>query len=153
MDRLALVHRTQAHLRDFGLTAFREIDVVRYINEGIERVIQIVPQFDDMVELTYDTQIPIVFPKAYHHLLSVYASARLFAQDDRFHQSATLMNEFEIKMAGMYEDLMSGDLIAYDSDGKEIDFSRPPDYVTNEYFLGRSYTHEFRKRGVLLDED
>jgi hypothetical protein len=153
MNRLDLVQRTQSNLRDFGLTAFREIDVVRYINEGIERVIQIVPQFDDMVELTYDTQSPIVLPKAYHHLLSVYASARLFAQDDRFHQSATLMNEFEIKMAGMYEDLMSGDLIAYDVDGNEIDFSRPPDYVRNEYFLGRSYTHEFRRGGVLLDED
>jgi hypothetical protein len=152
VNRRELIERTQAHLRDFGLTAFREIDVARYLNEAIERVIQIIPQFDDMVELTYDTQIPIVLPKAYHHLLSVYASSRLFAQDDRFHQSATLMNEFEVKMAGMFEDLMTGDLVAYDKDGKPINFSREPDYVANEYFLGRYNTHQFKK-GVVFDED
>jgi len=152
MNRLELVERTKSHLRDFGLTAFREIDVIRYINEGIERVIQIIPQFEDMVDLEYDTQVPIVLPKAYHHLLSVYASARLFAQDDRFHQSATLMNEFEVKLAGLYEDLISGDVVAYDSDGNEIDFSRKSDYVKNEYYLDRYNTHRFN-RTVLMDED
>jgi hypothetical protein len=151
MNRLELVERTKSHLRDFGLTAFREIDVVRYINEGIERVVQIIPQFEGMVALEYDTQEPIILPKAYHHLLAVYASARLFAQDDRFHQSATLMNEFEVKLAGLYEDLISGDVIAYDGDGNEIDFSSKSDYVKNEYYLSRYNTHRFNK--VVLDDE
>lgn len=151
MDRKSLVERTKSHLRDFGLTAFREVDVIRYINEGIERVVQIIPQFEGMVPLEYDTQEPIILPKAYHHLLAVYAAARLFAQDDRFHQSATLMNEFEIKLAGLYEDLISGDVIAYDIDGNEIDFSSKSDYVKNEYYLSRYNTHRFNK--VVLDDE
>lgn len=152
MERKALVERTQAHLRDFQLTAFREIDVVRYINEGIERVIQIIPQFEEMESLEHDNQHPICLPKAYHHLLSVYASARLFAQDDRFYQSSTLMNEFEAKVTQLYEDLIAGEIIAYDKEGKEIDFYTNADHVRNEYFLDRRNVHSFRMGGV-LDED
>lgn len=144
MDRKALVERTQAHLRDFGLTAFREIDVVRYINEGIERVMQIIPQFNDMEPLEYDEQHPICLPKAYHHLLAVYSASRLFAQDDRFYQASTLMNEFETKLGQLLSDLLSGDVIAYDKDGNEIDFSGKPDHVKNEYFLDRYNRHAFR---------
>ena len=144
MNRKALVERTQAHLRDFQLTAFREIDVVRYMNEGIERVMQIIPQFDDMEPLEQDEQHPICLPKAYHHLLAVYSSARLFAQDDRFYQASTLMNEFETKLGQLLSDLLSGEVTAYDKDGEPIDFSANPDNVVNEYFLDRHNRHAFR---------
>lgn len=152
MNRKALVERTQVHLRDFQLTAFRQIDVIRYLNEGVERVMQIIPQFDDMETLEYDEQQPICLPKAYHHLLAVYATSRLFAQDDRFYQASTLMNEFESKIAQLYEDLIAGDVVAYDKEGKEIIFTGNIDYVTNEYYLDRRNVHSFRKGGVFDEE-
>lgn len=144
MDRKTLVERTKVHLRDFHLTAFREIDAVNYINEAIERVVQIIPQFYQMEPLEHDQQHPICLPKFHHHLLAVYSASRLFAQDDRFYQASTLMNEFETKLGQLLSDLLSGDVIAYDKDGNEIDFSGKPDYVKNEYFLDRHNRHSFR---------
>lgn len=151
MNRKQLVERTQAHLRDFQLTAFREIDVIRFINEGIERVQQLIPQFASMESLEYDTAIPACIPPQYHHLLSVYASARLFAQDDRFYQSSTLMNEFELKITGLFQDLVNGDLEAFDKEGKLIDFYGKPDYVENTYFADRHGHYPFKRGGLLED--
>lgn len=150
MNRKQLVERTQAHLRDFQLTAFREIDVIRFINEGIERVTQLIPKFGYIEPLEYDTAIPTHIPPAYHHLLAVYSASRLFAQDDRFYQASTLMNEFELKISGMLDELLGGDLEAFDKEGNLIEFwDGVGETVTDRYFADKHFHYPFKRGGFL----
>lgn len=110
MNRLELISRVRANTRDFSNSIFREQDIIDYINEGINRIKQIVPELSGMVLLTTNTQSPIMLPDMYHHLLSVYASARCYAQDERHYQATTLMNEFEVKLDEMHQRVESGQI-------------------------------------------
>lgn len=143
MDRKALVRRVKTNLRDQQLTAFTEVDIIDFINEGIDRVMEVIPQFD-IQYLEYDTAIPNPIPRQYQHLLAIYSTARCFAQDERAYQSTTFMNEFEIKLSQMNDDLLSGDLIALDKDGNEIDFDATF-FVKNEYYANKYGFHKFKE--------
>lgn len=142
MKRLELMNRVRSLTRDFNKTAFRDLDVIAYINEGVGRMQQIIPQLNQMIELTYDEAEPIVLPKSYHHLLAVYCSSRLFAQDERFHQASTLMNEFETKMNELLMSLTNGELVAKNPDGTTVDVSLKPFYVKNNYFDMRNKDYD-----------
>lgn len=142
MKRLELMTRTRSLTRDFNSSAFRDLDVIAYINEGVGRIKQIIPQFAQMTELTYDEAVPKVLPDAYHHLLAVYSASRLFAQDERFHQASNLMNEFEVKMDELKMSITNGELIATNPDGTIVDLSLKPFYVLNNYFEGRDARYD-----------
>jgi hypothetical protein len=147
MDRLNLILRVRSNTRDFSNSIFREVDIIDYLNEGIDRFKQIVPELNGLDYLTSSTSVPSLIPIQYHHLLANYASARCYAQDERHYQATTLMNEFEVKLQELLDKVQSGEVVIIDPDtdlpvvltDNEIDYvdlSAYWDDYTDDYDLG-----------------
>lgn len=135
MDRLKLMFRVRSLTRDLSNAIFREVDVIDYINEAIERVQQVIPEMEGMTPLLDNTQVPTHLPRIYHHLLAVYGAARLFSQDEQHYQASTLMNEFEIKLEELKSAIASGDIIIVDPEtGEPVESEASNSYVVNNYF-------------------
>jgi hypothetical protein len=134
MNRSQLVNRVRSLTRDFSGTTFRTEDVQDFLNEGIDRLMQLSPIFESMQYLEGDTDIPTYLPKQYHSLLSIFASARLFAQDERAYQATTLMNEFELKLEELRSRMTEGTIKIFDPQGVEVDLDNAPFYVEDNYF-------------------
>jgi hypothetical protein len=86
MNRLQLIQRVRSLTRDFSNSIFRETDIVDYINEGIERITQYIPECRDMNTLDLNTDEVQYLPKSYHSILALYSASRCFFQDERFFQ-------------------------------------------------------------------
>lgn len=138
MDRLALVQRVRALTRDFSNAIFREIDIIDFLNEGIDRISQVIPELDGMVHLLSHTDVPILLPSKFHNLLPLYATARCFGQDERHYQSSTFMNEFEVKLSDLKALIETGDIVIIDpvtEEPVEMDNASNIEYVvTNNYY-------------------
>lgn len=133
MDASQLIRRTRSITRDFTNAVFREIDIIDYINESIDRCKQVIPELRDMEYIERGSVGPDYLPDEYHHLLAVYSASRCFAQDERFHQSSTLMNEFEVKLHHLKSLVDSGELIITDPEGNAVTMSNA-EYVVDSYF-------------------
>lgn len=139
MRLLELIRRVRTLTRDFTNSIFREQDILDFINEGIYRVKQIIPELEKLERLVEKEEEPKMLPKEYHHLLAVYSASRCFGQDERHYQATTLMNEFEIKMDKLKEDIENGIIKIIDPDtGEEIvSNANDTDYVNLEAYWGR----------------
>lgn len=120
MQRLKLVLRVRSLTRDFTNSIFRESDIIDFIDEGINRFKQVIPQLSGLTYLTSPTSEPFLIPEEYQHLLAVYAASRCFGQDERHYQSTNLMNEFEIKLEEMKNAIDVGELEIIDPDTDEV---------------------------------
>ena len=129
MDFRQLTAKVRSLTRDFTNSIFRENDIQDFINESIMRIKQVVPELRSMERLIAPDQKPSLLPEQYHHLLSIYAISRCFAQDERHYQATTYMNEFEVKLEEMKSLIEAGDLIIVDEDGKELVSDNFIDYV------------------------
>lgn len=134
MNLTDLIKRVRIITRDLSNSIFREEDIIDFLNEGIDRCKQVVPELKDMVYLQTKTDAPLFLPSTYHSLLSVYASSRCFAQDERNYQASTYMNEFETKMEEFKERIEYGLITIVDASGIKIDQTLPPIYVEDTYF-------------------
>lgn len=138
MQRLKIVSRVRSLTRDFTSSIFREIDIVDFINEAIDRFRQAIPQLKDIEYLLTTTSEPSMIPEQYQHLLAVYAAARCFSQDERHYQATTLMNEFEIKLEEMKSLIESGQIVIKDPvTGEAIEDEYVMDYVDLKPYWGR----------------
>ena len=140
MTKTELINRVRSITRDFNGSVFREIDVTAYINEGIDRISQIVPELEGMTHLAFNTDVPLLLPERYHHLIALYSASRCFLQDERHYQATTLMNEFEYKMGEVSALIESGKLIIVDASGDVVTVDTENDYVENNYFLDENDT-------------
>lgn len=139
MRRLELIQRVRAYTRDLTNSIFREDDIVAFINEGINRFKQIIPELKSVPKLLTQNQEPIPIPEEYQHLLSVYGASRCFAQDERHYQATTLMNEFEIKLEELRQGIENGSIVLIDpSTGEEIVTDNVIDYVDLEAYWGKN---------------
>ena len=130
MKLLELIRRVRTNTRDLTNSIFREQDIIDFINEGIERFQQIIPEFKGMTKLIDKNETVKLIPEEYHHLLAVYSTSRCFAQDERHYQATTLMNEFEIKLDKLKEDIDNGIIEIVDEDGNPIESkNNEVDYV------------------------
>lgn len=129
MTLLQLIQRVRAITRDLTNSIFREQDIRDFINEGVNRIQQRVPELRGMTSLIALQENVKTLPKPYHHLLSVYATARCFAQDERHYQATTYMNEFEVKLEELKSDIEAGSVTIVDEEGKEITTDNYVDYV------------------------
>lgn len=134
MIRSDLVYRVRRITRDFNASIFHNKDIIDFINEGIDRFKQIIPEFADMVYLVNDSDEPILLPSPYHHLLAVYSASRCFAQDERHYQATTMMNEFEVKLEELKQKIEVGELVIYDESGNAVEVTYEPDYVVDNYY-------------------
>lgn len=136
MNLIQLIQRVRQHTRDLSNSIFRERDIIDFINESIERFQQYIPELKDMVSLEEHSDVPILLPKQYHSLLSVYATSRCFGQDERHYQATTFMNEFETKLVELGVSIDAGDVVILDEDGNRVtrEENYDTEYVTNKYF-------------------
>lgn len=146
MDLKSLVAKVRRHARDFNETIFRKEDIVDFINEAIDRIIQVIPQLQNMSYLLHDDDVVGLLPREYVHLLANYSVARLFSQDERHYEATTFMNEFEVKLAEFQERLSNGEIEIIDPvTGEPIDNNIPVDYVRNDYFFNRRSLNDIDK--------
>jgi len=138
MTRAQLMARVRAYTRDFSNSIFREVDVIDFINEGIDRIKEVVPELANMKHLNENTDSPLYLPNQYHILLAIYSAARCFGQDERHYQATTFMNEFETKLEELRTKIENGDITIVDENGKEIVADLKTDYVRNVYFNDRT---------------
>lgn len=135
MNKTDLTNRVLTLARDFSGALFREADIHFFLNEGIDRVSQVINQLEGMTHLVLGEDNPILMPSKWHHLLAIYATARCFAQDDRHFQSGNYMNEFEMKLQELDAKIQSGEIVIADPvTGEPIEFEWQEDYVKDIYF-------------------
>lgn len=134
MNQLDLIKRSRNLVRDMTNAFFREQDVVSYINEGIERVGQVIPELSTMEPLITHFDEVTHLPKHWQHLLAVYTASRLCTQDERHYQAGAFMNEFETKLSVLADDIMTGVTEIKDPNGISIDTERAVGSVQNEYY-------------------
>lgn len=134
MNRTQLISMVRSNARDFTNSIFRESDIVLYINEGVDRIKQVIKECKPMVYLTAPTQSPIILPDEYHSLLSTFATARCFAQDESLMRSISFMNEFEQKLSELKQDIQSGDIELVDGNGDVVESVYEPEYVDLESY-------------------
>lgn len=148
VNQLELIKRVRQYTRDFSGMTFTDEDVLAFINEGIDRVAEIMPEFAPMLYLSNASQVPDYLPKQYHHLLSVYSASRCYFQDERHYQASNLMNEFEIKLADVQAKIEAGEITIYDPLGNVVDFGTgDTDYVVNTYY------EPAKSSNITIDED
>lgn len=137
MTRLDLIQRVRSIARDLSNSIFREQDIISFINEGIDRFRQYIPEFADMDYLYENTSEPSYLPTQYHHLLSVYSCSRCFSQDERHYQATTMMNEFETKIEELKAAIDGGSVIIKDpTTGESISTEYATDQVNLEPYWG-----------------
>lgn len=128
--------RVRNMTRDFTSSIFREIDIIDFANEGIDRMMQLVPAFSNMEYLVNSDDVPLYVPKQFHHLIAVYSASRVCAQDERTYQAMTYMNEFETKLEELKTKIENGEIVITDPEtGEPVAVGAPNDYVVNNYFF------------------
>ncbi len=137
MNRTQIVQKVRALTRDFSNSIFREQDIIDFINEGIDRCKQIIPELRTMTHLLTSQQEIKLLPPQYHHLLAVYSTSRCFGQDERHYQASTHMNEFEVKMDELKTAIANGEIIIVDDSGNAIEIDVDVDYVDLKPYWGR----------------
>lgn len=139
MKFIVLIDRVKSNLRDIRGTAFQEADIKSFINEGIDRVRQVIKECSGMKHLVNSSDVPILLPEEYHHLLALYSSSRCFAQDERHYQATNLMNEFEIKLADLKELIVNGEVEIVDEFGDPVPSTMKTEYVFDNYYNKRNF--------------
>lgn len=112
---------------------FTDSDKQDFINEAIDRTRKI-SELRNMVHLTLSSQEPILLPKQYHHLLSVYAVSRCYTQDEQSSLAQMFMNEFEVKLDELENGIKNGSIIIYDENNFIVVSDDSIDNVKDVYF-------------------
>jgi len=136
MNRLKIIQRVRSMTRDFTESIFRREDIHLWLNEGIDRFAQIIPQLQGLEHLLSDSAEPTLIPERYRHLLAVYAASRCFGQDERHYQASTYMNEFEVKLDELKTAIENGEVVIVDEDGNPITDEYKVEYVDLEPYWG-----------------
>lgn len=106
-------------------------DLVGYINEAIVIIRGTIPEyFTSLSEVANDTDI-ITIDADYKYLIPLFASARMFEQDEQSFRGVQKLNEFETRRALMKSDIESSK--AY-SDKLDQDGTNNIDYVIDSYY-------------------
>lgn len=126
-----LIRRVRSITRDFSNSIFREQDIIDFINEGIDRFKQLIPELESLEYLVAKNETPSLIPSQYISLLAIYSSSRCFTQDERHYQASTLMNEFEIKLEDLRNKIENGEITIIDPEtGEVIENDYDIDYVS-----------------------
>lgn len=140
MNRLEIIKRVRKNIFDEDSDTFTSETIIDYINEGIDRLKQIIIDLDEMNYLNNDSDIPKFLPSKYHHLIALYSTSRCFSQDERYYQAANYMNEFEVKTEELNLKIENGEIIIrdeFDDYGDETT-NNEVEYVVDNYFIKRN---------------
>lgn len=144
MKRVELIRRVRNLTRDLSNSIFREEDIIDYLNEGVNRCKQILPELKGMKKLVDQMQEVEILPEEYHDLLSAFSASRCFSQDERHYQATTFMNEFETKMQELQVKVQNGEVVLVGTDGIPVPTSgSSTEYVRDIYFSKSSSFSDF----------
>lgn len=125
--------------RDFSNSIFREQDIIDFINEGVSRFKQVIPELSGVERLLANQQEVNLIPEPYQHLLAIYSASRCFSQDENHYQGVAYMNEFEHKLSMLKEAIDNGEVIIKDSDGNRVNKEQSEtDYVVLDAYWGKN---------------
>lgn len=153
MNRLKLIRYVRSMTRDFTEAIFREDDIVTFINEGIDRIRQVIPELRNLKHLDSNSKEPTLIPEQYRHLLGIYATSRCSGQDERNYQATTYMNEFEVKLEELRIAIENGEINIVDENGEEISADTSIDYVDLEPYWGLTYSDQEERLEENEEED
>lgn len=142
MTRVEIQRRASNLLRDESNTIYTKNFINENINEGVDRLKQLIAEFSTLPYLLNDTDVPTLVPVQYHHLLAIYAMARCFEIDERHYEANKYMNEFEIKVDELKGLIAEGVVVIKDANGVTIVPSILQDFVVNVYYKDRNTTDE-----------
>lgn len=129
-----LINLTKVYARDTDSRIFSDANIKMFLNQGVDRIKQY-NVFHDMATLTNLDDIPNLLPSAYHYLLALFASSRLFDTDERFFEGTEKRNEFEYTFRELIDDIESGTLVITDELGVAIENTlNAIDFVKDTYF-------------------
>ena len=131
MNLKELINRVRQYTRDITGSLFTQEDIIAFINEGIDRTKRY-KYFKGMVYLENLSDVPILLPSEYHHLLAIYGASRCFTQDEQHAIAQQFMNEYEFKTQEVELLIEDGDL---EIDGFDKDSNKGFDAVKNVYFM------------------
>jgi len=95
------IQKVREDLNDFTQSVWKDEHIIDFINEAIIDIKNTVPEYYtdlDEIETQQDT---INIPNAYKFLITLFASARCFEQDEQHYRASQRMNEYEIKKSRM----------------------------------------------------
>ena len=131
MNLKELINRVRQYTRDITGSLFTQEDIIAFINEGIDRTKRY-KYFKGMVYLENLSDVPILLPSEYHHLLAIYGASRCFTQYAQHAIAQQFMNEYEFKTQEVELLIEDGDL---EIDGYDKDSNKEFDTVKNVYFM------------------
>ena len=133
MRLVDLVLRVRAYTRDSNGALFTEEDINNFLNEGIDRLRKIT-ELSEMKPLSLSSDVPILLPNQYHHLIAIYGASRCFTQDEQNSMAQVFMDEFEQKLSELEIGIKNGSIIIIDSEGNQVVSDEFDDGVKNVYF-------------------
>lgn len=133
MRLVDLVLRVRAYTRDSNGALFTEEDINNFLNEGIDRLRKIT-ELSEMKPLSLSSDVPILLPNQYHHLIAIYGASRCFTQDEQNSMAQVFMDEFEQKLSELEIGIKNGSIIIVDSEGNQVVSDEFDDGVKNVYF-------------------
>ena len=133
MRLVDLVLRVRAYTRDSNGALFTEEDINNFLNEGIDRIRKIT-ELSEMKPLSLSSDVPILLPNQYHHLIAIYGASRCFTQDEQNSMAQVFMDEFEQKLSELEIGIKNGSIIIVDSEGNQVVSDEFDDGVKNVYF-------------------
>jgi hypothetical protein len=136
-----------AYLVSVGITDVRRVlnddtndvwndgDIIAYLNEAILIIKNTVPlYFDDLDEVTASTDT-INIENVYRPLVTLFATARCYEQDEQDYKAQKQMNEFESRRVEMEEKILQSDAYQVKIDALVEAGTIVPDYVRDVYFV------------------
>ena len=137
MTKLELQVKASKLLRDESNTIYTKLFISDQMNESIDRIKQLIPELRGMLYLSIDTDVIILLPEEYQHLVSIYAVARCYEVDERHYEASKYMNEFETKINNLKDSIASGEIVIKDpTTGNPVVIDIQQDFVRNMYFKG-----------------
>ena len=112
-----VVTQTRHYLKDQTENVWTNVEIVAFIDEAIGLIKKSIPiWFSTLTRIVNPTVVTsanlaqvIVLDVDYANLLSIFAAARCFEQDEQFYRGVQKMNEFEARKMEMEDDIYSSD--------------------------------------------
>jgi hypothetical protein len=121
-------------LNDDTEDVWTDDDIIAYVNEAILIIKNTIPiYFDTLVEID-DSADTIEIESVYKPLITLFASARCFEQDEQDYRGQKQMNEFESRRVEMEDKILDSDAYQAKLDAAILAGTVTEDYVRDVYF-------------------
>lgn len=118
---------TRRHLKDSTQNVWTDADIKYFIDEAIALIKSTLPLYFATLHKIADAEVADTTPTVIHiktdytMLISVFASARCFEQDEQNYRAVQKMNEFEARKIDMVNEILDSDEYAAMFESASVD--------------------------------